>query len=98
TRNDLPFVAAFWVCPLRVSGGHRSTSAQRPLYPQKRTLELSLRTTYLSVGACRRRRGVRGFNDEIAYPSATEFLRDDNGGRKDKRPNIGPAVWRLSIS
>jgi len=21
-------------------------------------------------------------------------LLDDNGGRKDKRPNIGPAVWR----
>jgi len=38
---------------------------------------------------------VPGFNDEIAYPRATEFLRNDNGGRKVKRPNMGPAAWRL---
>src|SRR5215469_13952741 len=41
-----------------------------------------------------RRRGVPGFNDSIAYPRATEFLRNDNGGRKVKRPNMGPAAWR----
>src|SRR5215472_2520231 len=38
----VPFVAPKrQQCPLWVKSGHRSTSGQYPLYPQKRTLELN---------------------------------------------------------
>jgi hypothetical protein len=30
----------------------------------------------------------------LPFPNAFEFLRDDSGSGKDKRPNNGPAAWR----
>ena len=38
---------AGWQCPLWVKSRHRGPSAQCPLYPQKRTLELSLEMSAL---------------------------------------------------
>jgi hypothetical protein len=35
-----------------------------------------------------------GWNNRISYPRDSDVFERDNGGRKGKRPNIGPAVWR----
>jgi hypothetical protein len=46
--------------------------------------------TCLSVGACASPRGT-GFNDEIAYPRASEFFRNDNGCDYQNRDALNEA-------
>jgi len=87
--------------PPKADIGTRSRNVR---FVPKADIEVAAGKHHLSAGqdarplGCRlvraRRRGVPGFNNEIAYPRATEFLRNDNGGRKVKRPNMGPAAWR----